>query len=159
MIYRKLEVIKSYERIIVVSFLFAIMIMTAGSASGFVKQVNAQKLQVKAQKLLPAQQYYAKNFVVYMTVYGLNSTTGQVFAFVNAHGASKNSLFNATKLDMMDNKTDGIGQAYFVFHNLTLSAGESYSGCVLSVAAAKMVCVTDFKSPYPRPQYMGISIR
>lgn len=152
MIYRKLEIIRSYETIGVVSILFVIMVMTAGSASGLAMQVNAQKL-------LPAQQYYAKNFVVYMTIYGLNSTTGQVFAFVNAHGASKNGLFNATKLDMKDNKTDGIGQAYFAFPNLSLSAGEPYSGCVLSVAAAKMVCVTDFKSPNPRPQYIDISIR
>lgn len=112
-----------------------------------------------AQKPIPAQQTYAKNFVVFLTIYGINGTTGDVFAFVKAHNMLKSTLINATKLDIMDNNVDGIGQTGFTFPNLTLSPGEPYTTCVVILKDVKMICTTDYKTPFPRAQYVDISIQ
>lgn len=111
------------------------------------------------QKVNQAQQVFANNLIVYVTIYGINGTTGDVFAFVNAHGVTKMKTFNATKLDMMDNKTDGIALTSFAFQNLALKAGEPYTTCIVIINSAKMLCVTDNKTPFPRAQYIDISIQ
>jgi hypothetical protein len=131
------------------------MIMAAGATLEFMSPVNAKTT------MSPADIYYSKNFIVYMTLSGINNTTGQVFAFVNAHGALQSSLFNATDYKATQyNKTSGQGRVYFSFYNLTVRAGESYSGCAVILNAAKMICVTGFKDGFNiRPQYLDISLR
>jgi hypothetical protein len=146
-----LEILKSYKRLAILSFLFVIMIMAAGATSQFMSPVNA--------KPPPPAIYYGKNFIVYMTLNGLNSTTGQVFAFVNVHGLLRSILFNATDATLY-NKTSGQGRVYFSFDNVPVRAGESYSGCAVILNAAKMICVTGFKGGFDiGPQYLDISLR
>ncbi len=152
MSYLKLKLSKKCQPFIVVSFLLIMTVITAGSTTGIATEIHAQKLK-------HAQQAYAQNLGVYLTLYGINSTTGQVFAFVKAHNAIKSNLFNATTLDRMDNSTDGVGQTSFFFPNLTLSSGEAYTTCVVVVKDVKMICVTDYKTPYARPQFVDISIQ
>lgn len=152
-----------------------LVLITAATISGVLgqNQAHSQKAipaqqtyagvlgqhQAHSQKAIPAQQTNAKNFDVILTLYGINGTTGNVFAFVKAHNMIKNTLINATKLDISDNNTDGIGQTGFSFANLTLNPGEPYTTCVVILKDVKMICSTDYKTPFPRPQFVDISIR
>jgi hypothetical protein len=131
-----------------------VVLITVSTVSGVLGQNPSQ-----AQKAVPAQQTYAKNLVVLLTLYGINSTTGDIFAFVKAHNMIKSTLINATKLDAMDNNTDGIGQTGLTFANLKLNPGEPYATCVVILKDVKMVCSTDYKTPFPRAQYVDISIQ
>jgi hypothetical protein len=151
MAYRCLGPIKRYRKLIVVA-IWVLFIFTAGSSAGIINLAHGQTTS-------QAQQVYTNNLVIYVTLYGINSTTGDVIAFVNAHGLTQTKAFNATKLDMMDNKTNGIAQTSFFFQNLTLRAGEQFNTCVVIPSSAKMICQTDNKTPFPRPQFVDISIR
>jgi hypothetical protein len=153
----KLEVLKKCKQIIVVSCLVIMMIIGAGYAAGIMIPINAQtpKTPINAQTPNP----YSKSLTVYLTIFGINSTTSDVLTFVKAHDIIKNSLFNATKLDMMDNKTDGIAQTSFSFPNLALNAGEPFTVCILVLKDAKMICTTDFKTPSARPQFVDMSLQ
>ncbi|PWU78937.1 MAG: hypothetical protein DLM72_20040 [Candidatus Nitrosopolaris wilkensis] len=145
--YPKLGLLKKSKYTIILS-LAAMMIMATGSAEGAITPIHAQRVTT-----------YANTLTVYLTLSGINSTTGEVFAFVKAHGAIKNGLFNATKLEIAQNNTSGIGQIYFLFPNTTLNAGEPYSTCVVVLKDVKMICTTDFKTPFPRPQYVDLSLQ
>jgi hypothetical protein len=144
----KLEILKRSNHIIVLSVLVVVMIMATGASVWIITPIHA----------VPANPY-AKTLVIYLTLSGINSTTGDVLAFVKAHNVIQNSLFNATKLEMMGNRTDGIAQTAFSFQNLTLIPGEPYTTCVVILKDVKMTCMTDFKTPFARPQYVDISLQ
>ena len=117
-----------------------------------------QKL-VPAQTSAPASVTYSKNFVVLLSIYGIKSNTGQLFAFVNAHNMTKSTIMNATDLEKRDNLSVGIGQIGFTFPNLVLKPGEPYTACVVTLNDARIICTTDYKTPYPRAEYPDISIQ
>jgi hypothetical protein len=167
------ELSKRCKRTIALSILTAVMITTAAFNAGAPIHAQTPNTIIHAQTpntiihaqtpntIIHAQtpNLYSKGLAVYLTLFGINSTTGDVFAFVKAHGLLKNILFNATKLDMSDNKTDGIALTSLSFPNLTLNAGEPYSTCVVILKDAKMICVTDYKTPSARPQFVDISVQ
>lgn len=139
--------LKQYKEIFVIACLLVTLIFATASTPNIVKPINAQPLD------------FTKNLAVYMTIFGLNDTTGQILAFVKTHDMIKSALVNGSQLFATNNKTPGIAEVNFVLQNLTLKAGEQYTGCVVVLKDTKMICVADFKAPYPRPQILDISIQ
>lgn len=102
---------------------------------------------------------FNKNLAVYMTVFGLNETTGQLLAFVKAHNIIQSDLVNGTQLFVTNAKTPGVAEITLVLRNTTMNVGEQYSACIVVLKDTKMVCMTDYKTPYPRPQILDFSIQ
>jgi hypothetical protein len=119
MIYLKLKLLLAHKKVFILSCL-GLTLLTAGTTTATVNTAYAQQNIV---------QRYANNLIVDLTLFGLNSTAGQIFAFVTAHGIMQTTILNATKLDSMDNAVDSIGQYTFVLSNVTLKAGETITTC------------------------------
>jgi hypothetical protein len=150
MIYSKLKLLPTHKKVFILSFLGLNLLTTTGTAITTVNPVYAQQ---------NIAQHYTNNLIIDLTLYGLNSTAGQIFAFITAHGKIQATTFNATKLDSMDNTVDGIGHYTFILSNVILKPGEPFTTCIVIPSYVKMTCMTDYKAPYPRPQYVDMTIR
>lgn len=120
--------------------------------------VTTTMVNTSTAQLNPVQRY-ANNLVVDLTLFGLNSTDGHISAFVNADGKILSTTFNATKLDSMDGIVDGIGHYTFVLPHVVIKAGQPYTTCIVIPSSVKMMCVTSYKVPYPRPEYVYLALR
>ena len=143
-------------RKLLVASSLTLMIVTAGSLVGMITPVHAILSSASAANPSGSvQDTYSKNLVVYLTLSGLNDTVGQVYGFVNAHGKIQATAFNASQLKTIN----GVGQTAFVLSNLALKPGDQFTTCVVVPSYVKMICQTDNKSPFSRPQYVDISLK
>lgn len=134
------------HKIILTMSVFLIILFYTVAMPQFTLPVQAQPLD------------FNKNLAVYMTIFGLNETTGQLLAFIKAHNMTQSDLVNGTQLFATNNKTPGVAQITLILHNATMNVGEQYSACIVVIKDTKMVCMTDYKTPYPRPQILDFSI-
>jgi hypothetical protein len=139
-----------------ICFLTAILI-AAASTLVVVSPIHGQTSFPAAHVDQP-KRLIGQNLTVYLTIYGINSTTGQLDTFAKARDMVKFSSFNSTLLESQQNKTDGTVLNIFNFQNLTMNTGEPFTTCVVVLKAVKMVCNTDYKAPSARPQFVDISI-
>jgi hypothetical protein len=131
--------------------LLAASLIVASSTSLIIVPTHAQKATL-------ASQTFGKSLTVFLTIYGINSTTGQLDTFAKARDMVKFASFNSTKVELQQNRTDGTVVIPFIFQNLTLKTGEPFSTCVVVLKDVKMICNTDYKTPSARPQYVDILV-
>jgi hypothetical protein len=99
---------------------------------------------------------YSENLVtskdqrIFVNVYGLRNTTGEVLALVKAGDAvEKSSMVNAADLDLRDNITDGAGQLRFLLKNSSLATGQEFDVCILATQMINLFCQKGYRSTSP----------
>lgn len=102
-----------------------------------------------------------ENFRVYVSIFGLNPTTPQIFVFAGIDNISKGAVFNATKIDVdnsNDNATDGIAEIPIFFPELNIRPGQTFRACALVLKDLRMVCTIGYNSPQDRAEYVSLLI-
>ena len=107
---------------------------------------------VQAQKASPATN--TKDiFKVIVTLYGLNTTSGDVVSFVNVDGTTQVKTFNAAKLLPMRGN-NGTLDITFSFPNAIINTGAKFRACTMIVKDLNMSCEKGRNSPALRPEFV-----
>jgi hypothetical protein len=99
-------------------------------------------------------------FKVIMTLFGADKSKGDVVSIVTVNGgeASKVKFLDVDNLTNPGSNGRGIIEYVATFPNVTVTAGEQYKACVLSVKTVEPICTTGSNSPALRPEFVDISL-
>jgi len=105
-------------------------------------------------------------FKVIMTIFGVDSSKGDVVAIVTVNNgeASKVKFLKADAPYVIPlNTNESEFGSHFVeyvatFPNVTVNAGAEYKACVLTVKDLELLCKTGQNSPADRPEFIDISL-
>lgn len=137
--------------------LLTVILIAAVSTAVIISPIHAQQ-SIPPTNVGQLKGLGGQNLTIYLTIYGINSTTGQLDSFAKAKSIVRFASFNATQLESQQNRTDGTLVNVFNFQNLTLKTGEPFTTCVVVLKDVKMICNTGYKAPLGRAQFVDISI-
>ncbi len=110
-------------------------------------------------QLYQNNQTVIRPFSFLLTLYRIDSSTGQVAVVGKAQNVTRFTVFNATDHDAKDGNSNGITDIIVRFPNMTLNAGEQFQACVLVVKDLKNICNTSYKEPGSRGDHVNISVK
>ena len=101
-------------------------------------------------------------FKVIMTIQGLNQDSGDIVTIVSVNEESRVKLFDDSKTYIQSvNASDGTGgiiEYVATFPNTTVSVGEDYKVCALTIKDSNLICKTGNNSPALRPEFIDLYI-
>ena len=101
-------------------------------------------------------------FKVIMTIQGLNQDSGDIVTIVSVNEESRVKLFDDSKTYIHSvNASDGTGgiiEYVATFPNTTVSVGEDYKVCALTIKDSNLICKTGNNSPALRPEFIDLYI-
>ena len=102
-------------------------------------------------------------FKVIMTIQGLNQDSGDIVTIVSVNEESRVKLFDDSKTYIQSvNASDGTGgiiEYVATFPNTTVSVGEDYKVCALTIKDSNLICKTGNNSPALRPEFIDLYIQ
>ena len=102
-------------------------------------------------------------FKVIMTIQGLNHDSGDIITIVSVNEESRVKLFDDSKTYIHSvNASDGTGgiiEYVATFPNTTVSVGEDYKVCALTIKDSNLICQTGNNSPALRPEFIDLYIQ
>jgi hypothetical protein len=103
-----------------------------------------------------------KAFGLYITLLGLNKTSGNIIIFGTVKNGRKNTtkalVQDAKELDVTDKLSDDIGRAYLYFPNMFMRAGDQITGCYIVLKTLNMHCNTILKSSDPKKRSEEVTL-
>jgi hypothetical protein len=87
-----------------------------------------------------------------MLVFGIENDTGNIVTFATVNNITKAGADSASVLDLADNSTDGIGEVYYSFPEISTEVGDEFEACALKVSDQSIQCTSGFKSPGNRTE-------
>jgi hypothetical protein len=101
-------------------------------------------------------------FKVIMTIQGLNHDSGDIVTIVSVNEESRVKLFDDSKTYIHSvNASDGTGgiiEYVATFPNMTVSVGDDYKVCALTIKDSNLICKTGNNSPALRPEIIDLYI-
>jgi hypothetical protein len=102
-------------------------------------------------------------FKVIMSVFGVEESKGDVVALVTVNNQeSRVKFFDAPSPELVPMNVSGgsghILEYVATFPNVTVTSGEEYKACVLTVKDMNLKCGTGYNSPANRPEFIDISL-
>jgi hypothetical protein len=102
-------------------------------------------------------------FKVIMTIQGLNRDSGDIVTIVSVNEESRVKLFDDSKTYIHSvNASDGTGgiiEYVATFPNMTVSVGDDYKVCALTIKDSNLICKTGNNSPALRPEIIDLYIQ
>jgi hypothetical protein len=101
-------------------------------------------------------------FKVIMTVQGLDHNSGDIVTIVSVNGESRVKLFDDAKTYIHSVNADGTGgfiEYTATFRNTTVSAGDEYKVCALTIKDSNLICQTGNNSPALRPEFIDLYLQ
>jgi hypothetical protein len=98
-------------------------------------------------------------FVVFITVAGVDNSTGFVANWATANNITRAALYNASDTDLIDtNPNDGFVDTALVFPNGTIQVGDEYAACTIIMKDKYLTCYKGFNAPTNRAEFAEVLI-
>lgn len=85
-------------------------------------------------------------------IFGIDNDTGNIITYVTAKNMTKAVAEAASVLDRAHNATDGIGEVYYSFPEISTKVGDKFEACALKVNDQSIQCTSGSKSPANRTE-------
>jgi aldose sugar dehydrogenase len=96
-------------------------------------------------------------FGVAFSVTGVQNDTGDVLSWLTANNATEVYLYNASAIDLQDNRQDGFIERIISLPNGTMHIGDKYKACTMVLKDEDtLICNTGFNWPTDRLEYNSV---
>lgn len=85
-------------------------------------------------------------------LFGIDDASGNIVTFVTAKNLTKAFAGSGQELDRLDNQSDGIGEVFYTFPELTVSPGDKFEACAVTVNDQAIQCTSGLKGPSNRTE-------
>lgn len=85
-------------------------------------------------------------------LFGIDDATGNIVTFVTAKNLTKAFAGSGQEIDRLDNQSDGIGEVFYTFPELTVSPGDKFEVCAVTVNDQAIQCASGLKGPSNRTE-------
>jgi hypothetical protein len=89
---------------------------------------------------------------VELLVFGIDDATGNIVTFVTAQNLTKAFAGSGQEIDRLDNQSDGIGEVFYTFPELTMNPGDKFEACAVTVNDHGIQCASGLKGPSNRTE-------
>jgi hypothetical protein len=105
---------------------------------------------------VPAKRNIDDRFAVVFSTVGVNNDTGYAINWVTANNATNVLFYNASAIDLKDNRQDGFIETALSLPNGTIHIGDEYKACTTVLKDDNIICNTGLNWPGGRAEYNSI---